>query len=265
MKALRGIGLSILMLLFLTVGVTYTQNPAEESFNKGMEYAVQGKFPKAKEEFEKALKVDPFNGPAKFYLKTIKDVIEQKIKSQTAIHLFKGISYIAKGQYNQAISDFNRALEINPKYAEAYNERGVVYDDKGQYDLAISDYTKAIEINPKLAEVYNNRAFAYYAKGQHDLAISDFNRALEINPKFAIAYNNRGLAYYAKGQYDEAISNYTKAIKINPKYAAAYNNRGFLYFVKLGNNVKGCADFNKVCELGECSSYNILKQRGDCP
>jgi len=299
MKALRRITLSILMLLLLAVGVTYAQSLAEEIYNKGVEYAGQGKFPNAKEEFEKALKVDPFYEPAKFYLKAIKDVIEQKIKRETAIHLFKGISYTANGQYNQAISDFNRALEINPKYAEAYNERGIVYDDKGQYDQAISDYTKAIEINPKfaiaynnrggvyddkgqydqaisdytkaieinpkLAEVYNNRAFAYYAKRQYDQAISDFNKALEINPKFAIAYNNRGLAYYAKGQYDEAISNYTKAIMINPKYAAAYNNRGYLYYAKLRNKVKGCADFKKVCELGECSSYNILKQRGDCP
>jgi tetratricopeptide (TPR) repeat protein len=298
MKALRGISLSIFMVLFLTVGVTYAQNPAEESCNKGVEYAVQGKFLKAKEEFEKALQVDLFYEPAKFYLKAIEDVIEQKIKRETAIYLFKGISCTTKGQYDQAISDYTKAIEINPKYAEAYNERGVVYDDKdqyalairdytkaieinpkfaiaynnrggvyddkGHYDQAISDYTKAIEINPKLAGVYNNRAFAYYTKGQYDQAISDYTKAIEINPKFAFAYNNRGLAYYAKGQYSQAISDYTKAIEINPKFALAYNNRGFLYFIKLGNKVKGCADFKKACELGECGNYNLAKQKSYC-
>jgi len=80
MKVLRGISLSILMILFLTFGVTYAQRPAEKSYDKGVEYAVQRNFPKAKEEFEKALKVDPFYGPAELSLKTIKDVIEQKIK-----------------------------------------------------------------------------------------------------------------------------------------------------------------------------------------
>ncbi len=48
MKVLRGISLSILMVLFLTVGVTYAQSPANESYNKGVEYAAQGKFQNAK-------------------------------------------------------------------------------------------------------------------------------------------------------------------------------------------------------------------------
>ena len=101
MKALRGICLSFLMIIFLTFGVTYAQNPAENSFYEGLEYAVQGKFSKAKEEFEKALKVDLYYEPAKFYLKVITDINEQKIKRETAIHLFKGISYTTKGQYDQ--------------------------------------------------------------------------------------------------------------------------------------------------------------------
>ena len=76
MKGLRAIILSILMVLLLTNGVTYAQIFAEENYNKGMEYAVQGKFPKAKEEFEKALKFDRFYEPTKFYLKVINNVIK---------------------------------------------------------------------------------------------------------------------------------------------------------------------------------------------
>jgi tetratricopeptide (TPR) repeat protein len=298
MKSLEAISLLIFMVIFLTADVTYAQSSAEESYNKGVEYAVQGKFPKAKEEFEKALMVDPLCEPANFYLKVIKDINDKKIKRESAVHFFKGVSNTTKGQYDQAISDYTRAIEINPKFAEAYNERGVVYDDKdqfdlaisdytkaieinpkfavaynnrggvydgiGQYDQAISDYTKAIEINPKLAEVYNNRAFAYYTKNQYNQAIRDYIKAIEISPKFALAYNNLGLAYYEKGQYDQAMRKYTKAIEINPKFALAYNNRGFLYFVKLGNKSKGCADFKKACELGECGNYNLAKQKGYC-
>jgi len=230
MNVLREISLLPLMVLFLTVGVTFAQSPATESYLKGVEYAVQGEFPKAKEEFEKALKVDPFNTAAELSLETIKDVIEQKIKRETAIHLFKGISYGNKGQNDQAISNYTKALEINPKFAKAFLSRGVAYRMKGQYDQAISDY----------------------------------NKALEINPKFAEAYNNRGQAYGDKGQYDRAISNYNKALEINPKYAGAYENRGFTYFVNLGNKIKGCADWKKACELGECKNYNLAKKKGDC-
>jgi tetratricopeptide (TPR) repeat protein len=71
--------------------------------------------------------------------------------------------------------------------AEAYNDRGVAYGRKGQYDQAIADYNKAIEINPRGAMTYKNRGSAYYHKGQIDKGISDFNKAIEIDPMFADA------------------------------------------------------------------------------
>ncbi len=145
------------------------------------------------------------------------------------------------------------------------HQSGDAYVNKGQYDRAIEAFNRAIEINPRHADAYNNRGLAYVNKGQYDHAISDFNKAIEINPKNAAAYNNRGYAYVNKGQYDRAISDYTKAIEINPKNVAAYYNRGHVYLVKLGNKVKGCADWKKACKLGECGNYNFAKQKGDCP
>ena len=77
--------------------------------------------------------------------------------------------------------------QIESMDAEFYNNRGMAYRDKGQYDQAISDYNKALEINSKYAYAYNNRGMAYRDKGQYDQAISDYNKALEINPKYAYA------------------------------------------------------------------------------
>ncbi|MCJ7542625.1 MAG: tetratricopeptide repeat protein, partial [Desulfobacterales bacterium] len=78
----------------------------------------------------------------------------------------QGISYGKKGQYDQAISNFNKALEINPKLAVVYYNRGLAFDNKGQYDQAISDYTKAIELNQRYADAYYNRGLAFDNKGQ---------------------------------------------------------------------------------------------------
>ena len=90
MKVLRQMCLSFLVALFLISGVTYARSPAVGSYEKGVAHAIQGEFTKAKEAFEKALTIDPAYGPAAASLEVMKDVIEQKIKTETAIHLFKG-------------------------------------------------------------------------------------------------------------------------------------------------------------------------------
>ena len=96
---------------------------------------------------------------------------------------------------------------------------------KGEIDHGIADYSKAIEINPRYANAYFNRGRACEAKGDHVCAIADFTKAIEITPLNADAYYNRGLAHRANGEIGYAIADYTKAIEINPRRAAAYNSR----------------------------------------
>ena len=91
-------------------------------------------------------------------------------------------------QYDQAISDYGKAIEINPKYADAYTNRGDAYDSKGQYDQAISDYSKAIEINPRDAKAYSNREVTFFFKREYEKAWDDVHTAqnlgLQIHPGF---------------------------------------------------------------------------------
>ena len=87
----------------------------------------------------------------------------------------------------------------------------VTYYDKGQYDRAIWDYNKAIEINPKGTVAYINRGNVYAANGQYNRAISDYTKAIEINSKDTAAYINRGIAYYYTQRYDKAWDDVDKA------------------------------------------------------
>jgi tetratricopeptide (TPR) repeat protein len=160
----------------------------------------------------------------------------------------KGTVYLQKGEYDQAISEFNKTLEINPNDAVAYINRGWAYYRKGHYDQAISDCNKALEIDPRVAAAYLTRGAAYNLKGQPDHAISDFNKALEINPRDALAYNNRGWAYLGKDQYDQAISDLDKALEINPKFDLPYYNLGVLYSKKKQYD-QAILNFNKALEI----------------
>ncbi len=62
----------------------------------------------------------------------------------------RGLAYFEKGQYDQAISDYTKALEINPRYARAYYDRGSAYARKGQYDKAWEDVHKAQDLGHKI-------------------------------------------------------------------------------------------------------------------
>lgn len=64
----------------------------------------------------------------------------------------------------------------------AYANRGIVHRHKGDYDRAIADYSKAIELNPQYADAYYNRAIAYQHKGDNDRAAADANRAIALDP-----------------------------------------------------------------------------------
>lgn len=98
-----------------------------------------------------------------------------RIKSLTMLVVMLSLSSCAT-QYQKSVDTYEQT------WADAYVNQGNVNNDKGQYDQAISYYTEAIEINPSFAEAYVNRGNVYHAKGQYDQAISDYNKAIEINP-----------------------------------------------------------------------------------
>jgi len=168
--------------------------------------------------------------------------------SKGVVYNYRGRAYGMSGNYDLAIQDYNKAIELNPKYALAYTNRGFAYGRQGNYDLAIQDYNKAIELNPKYALAYTNRGFAYGRQGNFDLAIQNYTKAIELDPNAAAAYYNRGLAYYDKDNYDRAIQNYDEAIELDPNAAAAYYNRGVAY-EKKGNYDRAIQDFTKSIEL----------------
>jgi tetratricopeptide (TPR) repeat protein/RNA polymerase subunit RPABC4/transcription elongation factor Spt4 len=164
-------------------------------------------------------------------------------------YIKEGIELCKKHQYDQGIILFNQAIELNPKSADAFNNRGSAYLDKGDLKQAISDYSHAIELKPNLAMAYNNRGCVYTIMKRWNLALRDYTKAIEIKPEYADAYFNRGRIYQiAKGKLNNAISDYTKAIEINPNKAEAYSNRGVAYYERRQLDL-ALSDFNKALAI----------------
>jgi tetratricopeptide (TPR) repeat protein len=94
-------------------------------------------------------------------------------------HHFPGV---AKRDYRHAIADFNKSIEVDPKFSLAYSNRGAVYESQRKYDQAMADFGTAISLNPDLALAYYNRATIYEALGRRADAISEYRRALLKDP-----------------------------------------------------------------------------------
>ena len=140
--------------------------------------------------------------------------------SPTVDHLQKGLNLDSQNRYDEAISEYTKAIELNPNSEAAYLNRGNDYVRKLQFDLAIADFNKAIELNPNDEAAYLARGNAYINKGFRDsavyiFAIADFSKAITLNPNDAVAYDNRGYAYALNKQYDLAVPDLNKAIQLS--------------------------------------------------
>jgi tetratricopeptide (TPR) repeat protein len=121
-------------------------------------------------------------------------------------------------EYQQAIADYTRAIELDPKDALVYSNRGNAYHDLEEYHRAIEDYTRAIELDPKDALAYYNRGNAYCYLKEHHRAIEDYTRVIELDPKNAFAHDNLGFAYLWLGNTQEAKNAYRRGWEVDKTY-----------------------------------------------
>jgi Flp pilus assembly protein TadD len=170
-----------------------------------------------------------------------------------------GVGLVRKGQLEEAIAHFQKALQIHPDDAEASNNLGVAlakvhgnYANKlvgmGLYDEAIVEFRKALENYPDFADARHDLAVILLQKGQVDEAIVQFRDIQEKYPDDVRASFDLGNAHFQKGQMDEAVASYQKALKIKPDDVSALNNLG-MAFLKKGMADEAAVQFRKVLAL----------------
>jgi lipoprotein NlpI len=99
--------------------------------------------------------------------------------------------------------------------AADYNNRGIGKVAKGDFDGAIADYSRALELDPKFAAAYRRRGIAKQANSDFDGAIADYNRALELDPKLAIAYADRGISHFSSRHWSEALKDFNHFLDLS--------------------------------------------------
>jgi tetratricopeptide (TPR) repeat protein len=157
-----------------------------------------------------------------------------------------GMKRHAAGDLAAAIAAYTKAIELDGKFAEAYNNRGIAYMSQNDYAAAVPDFSRSIEIKPSDA-AYNNRGGIYLTQHKFSEAIADFTESIKIKDSVE-ARANRGVAYEQTNQDAFALADYEGAIQLDPNFARAYVLRGLLS-LKTGKEASAQKDFDKAFQL----------------
>jgi tetratricopeptide (TPR) repeat protein len=174
----------------------------------------------------------------------------------------RGVSYGVMGDYQSAMDDFNRVLHLNPKHAKAYYNRGEVRYKLGDIAGAVADYGQCLKLNPNDAAAYTSRAFAYASAHDYRSAINDYSKAIQADPTDAEAYIHRADAYADLGDFGRALTDYQAGVRANPKYSRAHQGLAWLRSTcpvpQFRNASFALESAEKAIELADEETYLLL-------
>jgi tetratricopeptide (TPR) repeat protein len=153
-----------------------------------------------------------------------------KIPSRAAEHFTNGFFEAAKGNYDDAVREYRKAIEIYPQYAEAHHNLGMILQQAGQLDLAVEHFRTALQC-PGLEKawmVHNSLGIALENKGDLDGAVSAYRKAIELDPRPAFPLHNLALALAKKGDLAGALEAIRKAAELAPLDPRIRTNREIL-------------------------------------
>jgi superkiller protein 3 len=162
-------------------------------------------------ELRKAIKLNPGNVTARFNLKTIRARLE---------HFQAGKIYARMGDRGEAIAQFRRAIDLDPRFVEARHRLGVALMEVGKNTEALRELRRADSISNryrKAHEIWYAEGIALRHLGQNGEALELFQKTVQAKPAFAAAHNQAGEILLQQEKYDQAILHFVKAIGSDPR------------------------------------------------
>lgn len=145
-----------------------------------------------------------------------------------------------KRRYNEAIKNFNRAIEFDPELSDAFYHRGLCYLKIGNFIPGILDFSRALELNPRYADQFYNKVYQVNYVVDLKRVMDELNKIVEERPNVSYVIFLRGFFYVAKSEFkeyeasdlDKGIADFDACLKLNKTHVTARTYRGLLYFKK---------------------------------
>ncbi|WP_413200335.1 tetratricopeptide repeat protein [Nostoc piscinale] len=178
----------------------------------------------------------------------------------------RGIALAGLGNYEEGLASIERAIALNPNYAEAWNNRAATQWYLGRYSDAIASSDRATEINPKYAQAWFNKGRILKTLDRYSASLAAYNKALENVGKFtdqsliANIWANRSVVLWHLSRNQEALVSADRAIGINPNLPQGWYNRGIVLF-NLARYNEAINAYNQASTLAPMDA-NILAGKG---
>jgi tetratricopeptide (TPR) repeat protein len=157
--------------------------------------------------------------------RVIGDTDEEADVRATA-HIRRGLALMQRGKLDEAMSDYNTGIELDPNDALAYNNRAILWREKRDLDKAIADLTKAISIDPMPnadgsgggpINLYFNRGVMFDEKQEHERAVADYDQAIKLDPGDPQAFYRRARKHFLLRNFDQSLADMKEAARLDPK------------------------------------------------
>ncbi len=166
-----------------------------------------------------------------------------------AAHNNRGFAYLASQKAEEALADYDKAIQLAPGNGTYYKNRGTLYFHYlNQPEAALADYTQGISYAPEDASIYMARGVLHMNVGRGDDALEDFDKAIELNPDLPASYFNRATVYQQMRRYDLAIIDLTQCIRLEHQLVRSYAMRGLAHEMT-GLRDKAVADYQSALEV----------------
>ncbi len=175
-------------------------------------------------------------------------------------YFLRGNSYYNAGEYQVALSAYNRSLELRPDDPAILSNRGAVLGNLGRYEEALADVNRSLELRPDDPSTLNNRSGALSHLGRYEEALADVSRAQDLRPDHPLTLNNRGITLHRLNRYEEALADYNRSLELQPNEPSTLGNRGNT-LADMERYGDALADYNRSLELWPDEPCDFIQPR----
>ncbi len=239
---------------------------------EGLQAFQSGQTEKAKAAYRQVLESDPDHAEANHMMsvfayrdgdfENVIDFIKRAISTapqQPIYYNNLGIAFQNLDRLDEAIANYQKALDLNPAYADAHNNLGTAFQEMERAGDAIPCFQKALALKTDYADAHGNMGCALQELGRLDEARASYLKALSINPNYAKALSNLGVVLQVTGRLDDAAASLRQALSIDPHDVKAHGNMGCV-LNELGRMDEALSSFHKALDLdpGNADTHNNL-------